>query len=274
MHVLTKVLVALTALASVALATLTMAYTVNADRIVNELRTEQAATAAAKAAVDTQAAGYSIQIESLNDEILSLESSLNDQKGQVRSLEVQLAKVEGEKAEAERARAAIQGELGNLATSVQTFVQLTSTLTNENDDLRDRFVRQNEELIQLADRLNDEQSRSAVLDATVRQLEIQIRQIQGSQRGSATPSDRTGPVQGTVRDVAFDSGSDRTLVEVNLGTNDGVAPGTELRVTRQRSTGQDMFVARLRTMTSDLNISTAEVILGESVQRGDRVEIQ
>ncbi len=270
MHVLTKVLVALTALASVALATLTMAYAVNADKIVDQLRTEQAARSSAKAALDLQGGEWSTQLEARNDMIQDLNAKLNDALDTVRGLQVELAKVEGDKVQAERARAAIQGELGNLATSVETFVQLTSTLTNENDDLRDRFVRQNNELIELADSLNDEQSRSAVLGATVRQLEIQIRQIQAStQIGSAGNTPRTGPVQGQVRDVAVDTGSDRTLVEVNLGTNDGVSPGTILRATRNNN-----FVARLRTMTSDLNVSTAELILGETVQRGDRVEIQ
>ncbi len=270
MHVLTKVLVALTALASVALATLTMAYAVNADRIVQELRTEKAATAAATSALGIQNAEWSITNEALKDQILVLNAKLTDSLDRARGLQVALAKVEGDKAEAERARAAIQGELGNLATSVETFVKLTSTLTNENDDLRDRFVRQNVELIQLADRLNDAESQRAVLDATVRQLEVQLHNMQAigalGSRGGAT---RAGPVQGEIRDVALDAGSDKMLVEVNLGTNDGVSPGTILRVTRDNN-----FVARLRTMTSDLNVSTAEVTLGESVQRGDRVEIQ
>ncbi len=272
MHVLTKVLVALTALASVALATLTMAYAVNADRIVQELRTEKARSAAAKADLDLQNVEWSTQLEARNDVIQDLNAKLTDALDRVRGLQVQLAKVEGDKAEAERARAAIQGELGNLATSVQTFVQLTSTLTNENDDLRDRFIRQNEELIELADRLNDTESQRAVLDATVRQLEQQLQALQASGAlgmGLRGTPNRTGPVQGEVRDVALDSGSDKTLVEVNLGTNDGVSQGTILRATRNGN-----FVARLRTMTSDLNVSTAEVILGERVQRGDRVEIQ
>jgi len=275
-HVLTKILVALTAVASVALATLTMAYAVNADRVLGELRAQKAATAAAKAQLDLQSSAFSNQIAALQDLNSELNNKLNEALNEQRELQVMITKLEGEKAEAERARAAILGEISNLSSSAQTLAALTSKLTDENDDLRDRYVRQNEELIELADKLNEAESQRAVLDATVRQLELQLRELQnaGALGGRSLGSLGGGEtiVQGQIRDVTVEPDTNLTLVEVTLGQNDGIAPGTELRAVRGGE-----WVANLRTTKVDLNRSAAVVTLvrqGASVLPGDQVEVK
>lgn len=276
MHVLTKILVALTAVASVALATLTMAYAVNADRVVDELRAQKAETAAAKSALNLQTGEYSNRFEAQNDVIQDLNAKLAAALDSQRELQVLVSKLEGEKAEAERARTAIVGEISNLSSSAQTLAQLTEKLTDENDDLRDRYVRQNEELIELADKLNEAESQRTVLDATVRQLEVQLREIQnaGSLGGRSLGSlgGGAGLVQGEIRGVTSEPATNQTLVEVSLGTNDGLKPGSELRATRGGS-----WVANLRATSVDLNRATAIVTLvrqGDNVYRGDRVEVR
>lgn len=282
MHLMTKILIAAAAVLSVALATLTMAYTVNADRLVSELRTLQASNTAAKASAQHHQSEYAKLAEDANQQRVQLEQRLNERVRQLAEARDALAKVEGEKAEAMRARVANETELAQLTAMLGTFTTLVDRVNAENTGLRDSELRAKRENLELADKLNDVESQRQVLSQTVRALEVTVADLRdriasgANNSAIAANTPRSGTIAasnyftGSIRDIRQDTAANETLVQVNVGSNDSVRPNTELFVTRN-----DAWIANLQVVDVDLNFSIAKVIRtapGQTVLRGDTVE--
>lgn len=282
MHLMTKILIAAAAVLSVALATLTMAYTVNADRIVNDLRTLQASNTAAKASAQHHQSEYAKLVEDANQSRVQLEQRLAEGQRQLGKARDALAKVEGEKTEAMRARVANETELTQLTALLGTFTTLVDRVSTENTTLRDSELRAKRENLELADKLNDVESQRQVLAQTVRALEVTVADLRdriatgatttaiaSGTRSSGTISASTY-FTGSIRDIRQDDVAHETLVQVNVGSNDSVRPNTELFVTRNNA-----WIANLMVVDVDLNFSIAKVIRtapGQQILMGDTVE--
>ncbi len=284
MHVMTKLLVALAAVLCVALSTLTMAYAVNADRIVKEWRSERAAREAAEEMMK----GLQ-QEQSARAQILELR--LQEKTGQQGELASQLADAVRRANTAETERATAQSELITSQSRTTAAINMADSLGTVVDrqsidlaDMRKQDIRWRETVRTLTDRLNDSESRALVLGGTVRALRETIAQLQRAMDGGTgvtgtggTGSDDTGVdslalnyFTGRVDEVAREEATGTTLVRVNVGTNDSVQPETTLFVTRGST-----WIANLRVIRTDLNFSVAQVTQvadGQSIQTGDLVQ--
>lgn len=281
MHVMTKLLVALAAVLSVALATLTMAYAVNADRIVKEWRSERAAKEAALAAKDGAMAQFSDLRQQAELRIADLQNRLGD-------AEESLLTARGALSEAERAAITADQNHKTALTQVTTAQEMADTLTQivnnqsaelrglRDDDLRNRIA-----VRELTDRLNNIESQRQVLVSTVRAYEEQLADLQeqlelaqgpgrstdGSGGGIVIP---TSYYTGRVDEVSRDAGSNQTLVRLNLGSTDSVRRDTKLYITR----GME-WIASVQVIEVDLNYSVARVLTqapSKTIQPGDTVE--
>lgn len=284
MHTMTKVFVALAAVLSVALATLAMAYAVNADRIVQEIKGERAARLAAEASAAHDRAVLSTAEQEKALEVERLRKDLDAIRNNLREAQTALTRVEGEKAEAERERDANKGEVALALDTVATQTQLIGKVNDENSRLRDDDIRTRRELVDLTDRLNNIESQRNVLQQNVRALELQIQDLQEQlasvQSGSTLANagvfgESTGIsapnfFAGTVNSVTTDPGDSSTILQLNLGSNDGVRENMDLYITRN-----GVFVANVRVFQVDLNHCYGRVLLtnaGQFVNSGDTVQ--
>ncbi|MBX3365548.1 MAG: hypothetical protein KF866_12395 [Phycisphaeraceae bacterium] len=285
MHLMTKLLVALAAVLCVALSTLTMAYAVNADRIVKEWRSERAAREAAEEmmkGLQQERAGQTqvleLRIQSLRGEMGGMAVSLNDAQRRANVAETDRATAHRELASARNeSTTAINLATGLKAITERQFADLT--------EMRKSDLRMREVVRQLTDRLNDSESRALVLTGTVRSLRETIADLQSridGRPGVATASTGARPADtgdgvaainffaGRVDEVAREAATGTTLVRVNVGTNDSVQPDTILYVQRG-----PVWIANLRVIQTDLNFSVAQVTSlasGQTIQAGDVVQ--
>lgn len=270
MHWITKLLVALTAGLSVALATLTMAYAVNADRVANALRAEQAARVADRASREAAMASFGQLEMEMTSELDRLKRDLSGSQQRLREAQVALTQVEGERAEARREAQAIASEISEISKTVATQASLIDRLNDENVRLRESDVRGRRETLELADQLNEREARLAVLNQTIRQLELQIQDLRQRLASAGGGFDIARErYTGQVSDVRRDPGSERTLVSVNLGSSDGIQPRSQLYVTRDNN-----WVANVQIERVDVNGSVGVVqqtAPNQAVRRGDRV---
>lgn len=274
MHGLTKLFVALAAVLSVALAALTMAYTVNADAIVSGLQSARAEAQTANAALNSSEGEHATRMSAVKSQMNSLAGQLQDARQETDQLRDELARVQGELASAQRARTAVENQLAVFGQGFETQSKLIATLNSENTGLRESDLRSRRESLELADQLNDAEGRFQVAIQTIRNQELVIsdlrQEIQG-RSGNAGVAGRgmpnAGGFSGSVRAVT--PGSEETLIEVDVGSNEGVSAGTELFIVRGQT-----FVGAIRIIQSDLNASVGRVervAPGQSVRPGDRV---
>lgn len=141
MHTMTKFFVAVAAVLSVALATLTMAYAVNADRIVKELRSERAAKEQANASKDAAVAEFgtlqglnAARIQDLDSRILTLQQALAER-------DQALAKSEADRVAAQQSVLAGQTQIDVAQQTALTAAKILDGQSRELATLRDSELR-------------------------------------------------------------------------------------------------------------------------------------
>jgi len=274
-HVMTKALLVLAAVLSIVLATLTMAYTANADRIVSELSDARAASRSAESELEAQTSEFGALADAKDDRIQSLEQRLAQAQGQAAELRADVTRFRSQVESAELERDSFKDLFASSNEAKRTLADLLTAVVSENQSLRESESRKRIELAELSDQLNNSQSRNQVLDETVRTLRVTVTQLQDQLAGSGTGEGTGTGVRaslefaGEVRAVR-ESTDDQLLVELDVGTNDSVSEDLNLFITRGNN-----WIANVRVVEAELNHSIARVTLiaeGQRVQAGDRVE--
>lgn len=283
MHFLTKFLVAVAAVLSVALASLTIAYSVNADRIVGDLQSERAAKDRAVAEKQAQVAELSQRLDALEESLRQRTEAYNRERDRVRDLRAQASDLEGQIREAEAARRAAENTVVQVGRTSETLGELLSAQRDELSSLRQSEMRFRRDQLDLTERLNDVESARESLAQTVRALREQIAEMQRAlaTAGREAPDRRPRleemgePIEaltrfsGRVEEIGEDPSTGEMLVRVNVGSNDDVTENMKLFVTR----GND-WVANIVVTSTDLDFSVGVVRLTapeKSVNTGDRV---
>lgn len=280
MHIVTKVLVVFAAVLSVLLAALTMSYSVNADRIVSELRAERNAKLAAQtqAAADVAKAGDEIAAKAAM--IAALNTELTDHQVQIRQLESERAQLIKDVRAAQAGRDAIERKIDELTSTTRTQASLIESYRDEVTKLRDNELRYRQNEIQLVDRINDLESQSEVLEANVRALQEQLTEARLALENAGQPGTGTGvatrggeptriPIRGRIVETMRDQATGATLVRIDVGANDQVRENMKLYVSRG-----DKFLGNLLVRQADLQWAIGQVdTLGQPVdiRQGDLV---
>lgn len=270
MHGLTKVLVAFAAILAVVLATLTIAYTINADAVTAQNRELQAALQASEASRAKQSSEVEARSANADTAYALLQQRFDALRSQVVELERQAAEARAAQSRAERDLAAARSEAQIAAGTVKTQADLISSVSGDNQTLLDSERRARREVIELTDRRNELESQVASLRETNRLqseqlalLQRELAETQGERRGEA------GRFAASVQDVRVDPGSQDTLVSLNIGREERIRPATRLYVIRD-----NQWIANLDVVDVDVNTSVARVATlasGQTVRRGDRV---
>lgn len=256
MHILSKVFIVFAAILSVLLSALTIAYAANSGRLVSEYQTSQARASSASTSLNleqTQSAGRE---GVLRVQISELEGVIQGLNTQIASLQQERAGLESSLQAAQTSRDALEANIAQFRETIETQTNLIAAFRQELTTLRDNELAFRRARIQLEDRISDLESQNEVLTQTNRGLQEALAQAQGqigsSTGGMTTPGGRD--ISGRVNRVTTDSVTGRQLVEVSLGTNDGVRVGTRLTIQRP-----GVFVANAEVVRVELQTCVAEI---------------
>lgn len=284
MHVLTKTLVVLAAVFSVALSALVIAYAVNTDRIAADYGNERRIRTAAEAAAANNLSSYNAEKVQLQATVASLNNELLKARQSTDSLASEVATLRTEKTKAESERQSIINKIAELGETTKTQAQLITNYREETRTLRDADLLSRNRQAELDDRINDLESQREVLDQNYRALQEQIAEAKRAQeQGASTPGSaggsRTGSagaitpsldVKGRVEAVQYDDVLKKTIVKINLGSNDRVSKNMAFHIVRGST-----YVGRIQiTHEPDLKYAVGEVVLtseGQQVRVGDEV---
>jgi predicted nucleic acid-binding Zn-ribbon protein len=281
-HVLTKTLVVLAAVLSVALSALVIAYAVNTDRIAADYHNALRTVAVTEATAGQNNATYNatkVQLEAsiaaLNNQLLQAKKASDDLASENARLQTAVAKAESE-------RQSIVNKIAELGETTKTQASIIQSYREENSALRNSDLSLRTRQAELDDRINDLESEREVLSQNYRALQEQIAEakraqeqmLNGSRSGSAGVLSPVTPlIKGSIEAVQYDDTLKKTIVKVNVGTNDRVAKNMVFHIVRG-----DAYVGKLQiTHDPDLKYSVGEVTLlntGQEVRAGDHVSTQ
>jgi hypothetical protein len=291
-HVLTKIFIVLVTLLALAIVPLVAVRSTNEGKYKQLWMNEEAAKASANtkaAALEAQKAaleaGYTNQITELNNTIAALRRD-SDLKG------AELRKVQGELNGAAALQASINSNLEIMAQASKQSAATNEALVGEVRDLREKILAAEKSVIQLDEAVSTLQSQLEVADASRKALQEELQKVREEKVASESRvakyiamygelaetvgvgalSDDSGRVPATrdltatVQNVTTVNG--QTLVEINVGSRDGVQEGWTLVV----SDGSN-YIADIRIIKVDVNRATGAanfVNAGRTVSVGQR----
>jgi DNA gyrase/topoisomerase IV subunit A len=279
-HGLTKVLIILAALLSVFLSALVIAYAANTNQIQADFVAERAERQAAVAALGAQQAIWQTEKSTLQETLNAKTAEIAAKQAQIASLQLERTSLLGEKTKAQDARDTIQSKIAELSESVKTMQTLINSYREEVTALRKNEIAYRTQRLELEERLADVESQRNVLQQSVRALQEELTGLRGTSGNAGAMADTSATVKdsgfdarflitGAVDDVQRDPASGDPLVQISVGSNNGVTDNMYFYVVRG-----DRFVAKLQVIKTDLKFSIAKVktaAAGLNAQKGDQI---
>lgn len=279
MHIVTKFLVVLAAVFSVLLSGLTVAYTANAERIVDEYQQSKNKIAGLQASLQALKSSAEQDRAQLENERDAFKTQLDELNTQLANLQRKVESLRAENTTLRLSESRFQAQIDRALGLIQTFEEADEVQTEELSRLRERDREATQREIQLTDRINDLESEKEVLTEQNRALQEQIQELAERQEGDqaageegeaaagAAPSDLRARVTATRTDDVGD-----TLIEIDAGENDGLREGMRLNISR------DNFLASIEIRRVDFNESVGVVLFRRSpdveIRSGDLVTPQ
>ncbi|MFM9996226.1 MAG: hypothetical protein ACKVU4_10540 [Phycisphaerales bacterium] len=265
MHVVTKILIVAASILCVLLSALTMAYAVNADRIVADLNSEKNLKDAAMSARTNDVAAAKEELDRKSGLVESLSTQLAARDTNIRQLQNERSDLVTSIRKAEAERDSISSKIEQMAATTNTQAKLVDTLIGEVTKLRDNELAYRREAIQLTDRINDLDSQRAGLEQSVRALQEQMTELRyalqnasaGVTAGANAPRPPTVKAEGRITQTMADAVRGVMLAQIDLGTNDQVRENTLLYIIRAPSEYIGQIViekADLKTAVGRINL--------------------
>ncbi len=283
MHTSTKFLIVLCSLLAVLLAAMTITYAANADRIVDSVRSERLARAAAESEARSAVAAATQEKAELEKRVASLQNTMTELESKVRGLESERATLRSDKEQAVSQASAIRNRIDQLAATSQTQADVIKGYREQVLALQAEQLASGRREIELVDRLNDLESQREVLDSTARTLREQLAEAQlamqaagGGQAVIAKDTTAGEPFEPKGLDVrarildAFTSPAGQEMVLIDAGSNSGLRENMKLTIAREGGT----FLANVIITKVDPRQSVGRLDkLGRSVdvRKGDMV---
>ncbi len=278
MHILTKIFVVLVSLLAVFMVPLVVVSTMNQEHWRSDAIEAQAQVKAIRAQQNTERQSFLAREAQLSEQLAQLSAGQQASIAALEQCRAGHSDCETRLIAAESASASSDGMNRSLAQSVTTAQELNRKLVADMEALRDRALKAERRRVELDERLAELDSRLQVADAVQRALREENAQSKRDQRALESEvagyKARFGSLQGevlsedegiapdrnldaTVLDVA--RSSERTLVEIDAGSRDGVQTGWIMTVGDGGT-----FVGRLRIIEVDLNRATGILTLEDA----------
>lgn len=281
MHILTKIFVLFAAVLSILMAALSISYTVNADRIVDDYSNAMAAKEMAESELGAFKATQGQAMAAREEEIRAMREELASREADTRRLEAANSELRINLRQAEAARESITAKIAELGIAVETQAKIIDEYKGELTRLRQAELDYRDEKIDIEAQLSDLESQVIVYEQVKRSLDEQLeelrRALDAAQGGTTTlasldrrPVDISGPqVRGSVDRVTTDPATGQMLVQINLGSNDRVRDNSRLYVHRGNT-----YLGELVVFQVDLNHSIGNMAYtadGMRIREGDQV---
>lgn len=279
MHPLTKVLAVLAALMSLALATLTIVYTANAESVRAGYLSERSRREAAEEASNRDRASYNTELLRKQAESDALNNQIAELRGVIADMQRDNARLLADVQTAKAAEASVQAKIDQLSATNQTLSNLISQYRTEVQTLRESELRYAQREIELADRNSDLTGQLEVALENNRALQEQLvelrDQLASARAGGAGAAGEGGavvasiPVRARVTGVRRDANG-ALLVQIDAGANDRLREQMELSIVRG-----NQFLAKVVLQAVDIEESVGRVDFlsrpETAIQTGDLV---
>jgi len=280
-HILTKIFVVLVSLLAVFMVPLVVVSTMNQEHWRRDALDMQTQVAAMRGQQRAEQQSYVAREAQMKEQLDAYSQKQQTSIADLESCRIARNEAEARLVTAESRIASQDGVQRTLAQGVKTAEELNRKLVADLETLRSTALAAERRRVELAERVAELDSELQVAEAVQRALREENARFKRDQRAmDATISEyaaRYGAVEGdvltadegiapdrnleaTVLDVA--RSPERTLVEIDAGSRDGVQTGWEMTVGDGGT-----FIGRLRIIQVDLNRATGILTL-ESSARG------
>lgn len=281
MHILTKIFVVLVCLLAIFMVPLVVVSTMNQEHWRRDALDMQTQVSAAQAQQRTGQQTFLAREAQLNEQLTTYSHTQQAQVAELEACRIARDEAETRLITAESRIVSLDGVQRTLAQGVKTAEELSRKLVTDLETLRERALTAERRRVDLVERLADLDSQLQVGEAVQRALREENTQYKRDQRSLEAAigeyTARYGSIAGdvlaadegiapdrnidaTVLDVA--RSPERTLVEIDAGSRDGVQNGWVMTVASGGT-----FIGRLRIIQVDLNRATGLLTL-ENGSRG------
>ncbi len=282
MSTLTKILVVLQLVFSLTVSVLLVFGVSRLENYRAEVDASHTQTVAAQAALAKSQNDVAVANAQVADANSRLTSATDELKKQNNDLNTKLAEVSSAKGALEARNAQQQSSISQLTSSIESQNKLIAAKDQELTSLRPEnvsLVQKNAEL----NRVNNDQATSNRLaEQAIRKLQEQLASMESApgKAGASAPGDSgdarvaslsaspsNAQINGKITNIATSAG--HSLIEVPLGTRDGVKVQTALRIYRNSGYVGDAVV---QSVFPDSSVAQVTVVKpGDSVKVGDLV---
>jgi TolA-binding protein len=278
-HILTKVFVVLAAVLSLLLSALTVTYSVNAEQVRRSYVDADRAREAAEVALVAQTEMHGREAEALRRGVETSEQQVAELRADLGTLQLANDRLLKELNDARLEADQVRAQITQFGVANETQTTLIGKYRDEVTRLRENELRFRDQRLSLEDTIADQSSQILVLEQQRRALEEQIAELRDAAQGGSLASAGEGDapvltldryVQGRVSQIRTEAGTGEPLVQLNVGSSDGLRENVEMYVVRDGTT----FIANVVVESVDLQNATARVTLtaqGASVREGDEV---
>jgi len=244
---ISKLLVVLVSFMAVLLVAITVPFVYNTQNYAAQVSEAHKLRDAALASVNEKERAISELQKQEASQVRELRSEKNQLNSQINNLLSQLASVSAELEDAKSANTAAKADVSRLVATNAQYAEIVEGLQDQRDELLAANLTKDTQLIERADRNNVLESQKGTLERRVRllqedltaaqetaaSLEAKLSTVAVADAGAAgepAPFVSGVPINGVVTDVSS-AGGERFL-QINVGTNDGVATNMKFMVHR------------------------------------------
>jgi len=270
---LTKAFVVLVTVLSILLVALVVPFVAKTGTLTNEISTLQTQVQVAEAAATTSRAETTRLLAVQSGGNADLEAAVNTLRSENLRLAQQLATANAAEQQAANELAKASATKTIMAQSGDRLTELVQDRTQALAEAQNELVTTKKANAELVMRNNELDAQVNTLTASLRLMKERMAGAGGGPAassytgaGSARVADNSKTVRGNVSDVESTNGI--TLIQINVGANDGLQPGSKVLIYR----GGDVYVATAVVDTVDGNVSVARVNQSnDSIRAGDSV---
>jgi len=283
LHALTKILIVLAFFLTLPLTGLVVAYTSNADKLVEANERLSVEVRQLESAIGGDQAQHSQVLAAKEAEIANINALLTEAQGRLASLERENENLRVELNQQKRAALTHSAQIDQFNASVQMYAELNRAQSQELAELRQRELEKTRREIELTDRINDLDGELVVSRETIRALQEQIADLREEvidgpdidAPGSAVQVARApANFQAEITDVSLDADGRTLMIEFRAGASDGLAENMELNIGRGPNyvgnamivrVGQNTAVARFIDMGTGRRPQAGDTVRGSTL---------
>lgn len=273
MSPLTKAFVVLVTVLSILLVALVVPFVAKTGQLTNQISTLEAQVQVAEAGATSAKAEKTLLLAAQSGGNADLEAAVNTLRSENLRIAQQLATANASQLQAANELTKASATKTIMAQSSDRLTELVQNRTEALTTAQGELVTVKTQNAQLIQQNNELDAQVNTLTASLRLMKERLAGAIGGASassyngtGSARVVDNSKTVRGNVSDVESTNGI--TLIQINVGSNDGLQPGSKVLIYR----GSDIYIATAVVDTVDGNISVARVNqANENIRAGDSV---